>query len=108
MTGMRTILIMPSSLAVGAAVAASMMEQARSEAEKRGVTLVIEPRGTDPYVPPVLPDLRATANLWTVACQSEIAEEPFMRKQSAWERSHPNQPWYAQFQKKRGRKKTRR
>jgi hypothetical protein len=105
MTGMRPILIMPSSLAVGAAITANMMEQARSEAEKRGVTLVISPVGTDPYVPTVLPvmpppDLHALR----VSCKS-YNELPFMHKQSAWERSHPNQPWYAQFQKKRKRKK---
>lgn len=104
MTGMRPLLIMPSSLAVGAAITASMMEQARSEAEKRGVTLVIHPTGTDPYVPPVLPDMNALRVAYTPSCD----DLPFMRKQSAWERSHPNQPWYAQFQKKRGRKKSRR
>jgi hypothetical protein len=108
MNGMRPTLILSSTLATGAAITAAMMDQARSEAEKRGVTLVIHPTGTDPYVPVALPDPHEMAKAWEVSYQSQIAEESFTRKQSARERSHPNQPWYAQFQKRRGSKKNRR
>ena len=90
---MRPIIFVTSqSLACGSVLAESAM---LTKAEKETPHLVI---GEAPQPP------EKTVMELKLRLLKPIYIDTWMLKQSAYERANPNQPWYAKFQKRRGRK----
>ena len=83
------IFITSQALACGALITEAMM---RSHAEKTTPHLII--------AEPLLTPEKALMEL-KLKYYEPINIDPRLLRQSAYDRSHPNQPWYSKFQKRR-------